>query len=177
MAYPSVIAHQDSQWLCLVCLVRSMLFILPKAFRGNSISVLIYLPASIVLHFSSISHSVPSAAMDNVTDPQRLATIIRMLQRLDPPGSSSNQLAQQITLARSIIRALDQASLLQRVGRLEEQVHIISRLQDLAYYEPDSGGISDIAQWCMRHWLRLLQEPVEHVGVFQGLSYHHLLRH
>jgi len=109
--------------------------------------------------------------MSNIPDSQRLATIIRGLRHFDAESASSrNQLDQQITLARSVIRSLDQTALLQRAARVDEQVLIVSRLQDLAYYEPDSGGIRDIANWCVRQWLRLLQQHPEGVDILQGLD-------
>lgn len=112
----------------------------------------------------------PFGNMNNSTDSQRLVIVIRELQRSRSDlGFSGNQLEQHVTMARSIIRLLDQTSLLQRAARLDDQVLIVSRLQDLAYHEPDSGGISDIAHWCVRQWLRLLQEHAEVVEVLQGL--------
>ena len=72
-------------------------------------------------------------------------------------------------MARSVIDFLDQTSLLQRAARLEDQVAVVARLQDLAYHEPDLGGISDIARWCVRQWLRLLQQYGENVGALRGL--------
>jgi hypothetical protein len=108
--------------------------------------------------------------MNSITDSQRLAAIFRELRRFGPDsGSSGNQLNQYITLARSIIQFLDQTSLLQRAARLNDQVAVVARLQDLAYHEPDSGGVPDIARWCVRQWLRLLQQYGEDVGALQGL--------
>lgn len=105
-------------------------------------------------------------------DFQSLATIVRELRHFGRDAvSSRTQLEQQITLARSVIRYLDHTCLLQRGAPLEDQVLIVSRLQDLAYYEPDSGGIRDIANWCVGQWLRLLQLQIEDVRVLQGLSY------
>lgn len=110
--------------------------------------------------------------MSNNVDFQRLSAIIQELRRLGlDSGSSANQVDQQLTSARSIIHLLDQTALLQRVAGVDVQVLIVSRLQDLAYHDPDSGGIRDIAQWCVSHWLRLLQQNREDVGVLQGL-YH-----
>jgi hypothetical protein len=126
------------------------------------------------IHFLSIKLPVPvpSAAMNHNLDSQRLATVIRELQRFGPDlGSSRNQLDQQTTLARSIIRFLDETLLLQRAAPLSDQVFIVSRLQDLAYHEPDSGAIADIANWCVIQWLRLLQQHAEDVGVMQGQSF------
>jgi hypothetical protein len=110
--------------------------------------------------------------MSNNMDIQHLATIMRELRRLGPDSTSSGyQLDQQVALARSIIEYLDQTFLLQRVARLDDQVLIVSQLQDFAYYDADSGGIRDIANWCVRQWLRLLQQYIEDVGVLQGPSY------
>lgn len=102
-------------------------------------------------------------------DSQSLATIVRELRRFGRDAVSSRaQLEQQISLARSVIRYLDHTSLLQRGAPLDDQVLIVSQLQDLAYYEPDSGGIQDIANWCVGQWLRLLQLQIEDVRVLQG---------
>ena len=107
--------------------------------------------------------------MSNTTDSQSLAIIVGELRRFNPDTEpSADQLDQQITLARSIIRFVDQTSLLQRTTHVQDQVLTISLLQDLAYHDPDSGAILDIAQWCVRHWLRLLQQYPEDVGVLQG---------
>lgn len=113
--------------------------------------------------------------MSNSNDFQHLATIVRELRRFGPDmGSAGHQLNEYVTLARSIIRLLDQAPhnqrpLIQRAAGLDVQVFIVSKLQDLAYYEPDMGAIGDIADWCVRQWLRLLQDYPEDVGVLQGL--------
>jgi hypothetical protein len=114
--------------------------------------------------------SIPSASMSNSSDSQRLATILRELGRLTiDTGQGTNHFDEQIAVARSIIRFLDQTSLLERAASLNDQVYIASRLQRLAYYEPDSGGIRDIAQWCLSQWLRMLQRYSESVEVLQGL--------
>lgn len=125
-------------------------------------------------HFPSIALPVLPASMSNTTDSQNLAIIVRELRRFNPDTEpSSHQLDQQMTLARSIIRFLDQTSLLQRTTHVQDQVLIISLLQDLAYHDPDSGAIFDIAQWCVRHWLRLLQQYPEDIGVLQGWFLHY----
>ncbi|KAF7502651.1 hypothetical protein GJ744_005405 [Endocarpon pusillum] len=115
--------------------------------------------------------------MSNTTDSQSLAIIVRELRRFNPDTEpSADQLDQRITSARSIIRFVDQTSLLRSTTYVQDQVLIISLLQDLAYHDPDSGAIFDIAQWCVRHWLRLLQQYPEDVGVLQGLGQSWLLR-
>jgi transposase len=107
--------------------------------------------------------------MSNNMDSQLLAAIIRQLRRFSYDlRPRSEQLERQTGLARSIIRSLDQTALLQRATRVDE-VFIISQLQDFAYYDADSGAIRDIAEWCARQWLRLLQQYPEDVDVLQGL--------
>lgn len=103
-------------------------------------------------------------------DSQLLAAIIRELRRFGHDlRPRSEQLERQTGLARSIIRSLDQTALLQRATRVDDQVFIISQLQEFAYYDADSGAIRDIAEWCARQWLRLLQQYPEGVDVLQGL--------
>ena len=127
------------------------------------------LPNVAPLPLASLSPSFP-ATMSSITDSQRLAAIFRELRRFGPgSGSSTNHINQYTTLARSIIQFLDQTSLLPRAARLDDQVAVIARLQDLAYHEPDSGGVPDIARWCVGQWLRLLQQHGENVGALRGL--------
>ena len=103
-------------------------------------------------------------------DSQLLAAMIRELRRFGHDlRPRSEQFERQLALARSIIRSLDQMALLQRATRVDDQVFIISQLQDFAYYDADSGAIRDIAEWCVRQWLRLLQQNPEGVDVLQGL--------
>jgi hypothetical protein len=114
--------------------------------------------------------SVPSPGMNNIMDSQLLAAVIRELRRFGHDlVPRSEQFERQLALARSIIRSLDQTALLQRATRVDDQVFIISQLQDFAYYDADSGAIRDIAEWCMRQWLRLLQQNPEGVDVLRGL--------
>jgi hypothetical protein len=113
---------------------------------------------------------VPSSGMSNIMDSQLLAAIIRELRHFGHDlRPRSEQFERQVALARSIIRSLDQTALLQRATRVDDQVFIISQLQDFAYYDADSGAIRDIAEWCVRQWLRLLQQNPEGVAILQGL--------
>ena len=92
--------------------------------------------------------------MNNMTDSQHLADIMQNLQLISHHhGPGGRQPEQNITIARSIVQFFDQSFLLQRAGSFPEQVFVISALQDIAFHDPDSGGIRDITQWCVRQWL------------------------
>lgn len=77
---------------------------------------------------------------------------------------------QHTAAARSVISSVNSTSLMQQPDRAGDQQFIISGLQKLAYYEPDSGGVQDIAEWCVTQWLRLLQHNGENVDALEGLG-------
>ena len=108
--------------------------------------------------------------MSALTDAQRIAAIIQDLQCLPLHQGQGGQPEQNITISRSIISFLDQNYLLHRAGTPQEQVLIISKLQDVAYHDAETGGIQDIAQWCTRQWLRLLQQYPASSIVLQSKS-------
>lgn len=70
--------------------------------------------------------------------------------------------------ARQLMAAVDQSDLFDEDDSLERQVDILQTLQDLAYRDADSGGISDMAEWCLRGWLRVLEHHPEEVRVLTG---------
>ena len=97
--------------------------------------------------------------MATLTDAQRIAALIQDLQCLNfNHGQDGQQPEANVTMCRSIMNFLNQNYLLHRAGSLLEQAQIISRMQDVAYHDADSGGVQDLAQWCNRQWLRLLQQ-------------------
>ncbi|MCJ1367777.1 hypothetical protein MMC16_006911 [Acarospora aff. strigata] len=53
---------------------------------------------------------------------------------------------------------------------LDQRTWMIEGLQKLAYHETDNGSFSDIADWCMRHWLVVLQHQPENVTTLRGLG-------
>ena len=106
----------------------------------------------------------------NAVEEQRIATAKAELRRIqDAVNANSNDWERHLTAARSIIISVDSTSLMQRTTRADDQEWIISTLQRLAYYDPDSGGVQDIAQWCVSQWLRLLQYDAESVAALQGM--------
>jgi hypothetical protein len=108
--------------------------------------------------------------MASIPDSQNLAAVVRDVQTLGETGSgsSTDRLDARVTMARSIIQYLDQSSLLQRVASLDDHLLIVSRLQVLAYDRPEIGCARDIADWCVRQWLLLLQQHSSNVDILQG---------
>jgi len=78
--------------------------------------------------------------------------------------------------ARRVIRRLDTTSFFQQANRSGEQVLVVDTLQNLAYFDPDSGGTQDIAQWCVTRWLLTLQLNPDSVGALRGLGQAWLFR-
>jgi len=74
-----------------------------------------------------------------------------------------------VSVARAIIASVDSTSLMQRADRPTDQAFIIARLQNLAYHDADSGGVQDIADWCVTQWLRMIQRDPENVDALKGM--------
>ena len=70
--------------------------------------------------------------------------------------------------ARSIIRDIDRLSwpvdLLGHTG----WIRLITMLQNLAYQDPDNGGVVDVALWCERQWATLLQNDPVNMAALQS---------
>lgn len=82
--------------------------------------------------------------------------------------------------ARSVMTSINAIPFMADPTRIEEQLWIIEGLQQLASQEPGNGGLSDIAHWCMRQWLVVLEHHPHHTGVLKGGSIllehpHHLV--
>jgi hypothetical protein len=98
---------------------------------------------------------------------QHAISVIRRIEEATSPCPSSWD--QHIAAARSVIQTVDATSLMQQSTQTADKIIIISHLQNLAYYDPDSGGIQDIAEWCVTQWLRLLQYDSESVEALEGM--------
>lgn len=70
--------------------------------------------------------------------------------------------------ARSVMAEVDTIPFMAEPDKSEEQIWVIEGLQKLAFLEPESGGFSDIAEWCLRQWLNVLQNNPHSVGVLKG---------
>lgn len=73
-----------------------------------------------------------------------------------------------LAMAREVMRIINSTTLMARPGRVEEQVWLIKGLQRLAYHDVDTGGIRDVADWCLIQWLRVLKNHPENVETLRG---------
>ena len=96
----------------------------------------------------------------------RIVADARALQTISAPNSSNSE--QYLRSARSILLQFDLNPIAQTSQMLPDQMLVVSVLQKLAYHDPDSGGVQDIAEWCISQWLRLLQSDDHNAEALQG---------
>lgn len=109
----------------------------------------------------SANHSTPE---DQIED------AIREVRRIaDWSSSGSDNLDQRLGIARTAISTLNGAGFPSVSSNSRDHIFVISTLQKLAYHEADGEGVTDIADWCMNQWLRLLQTDGESLSVLKGL--------
>jgi hypothetical protein len=105
----------------------------------------------------------------NTVEEQKIAAVRAELWRIQNAiDSAANDWERQIGAARSVINLVDSTSLMQQADRADNQIFIISRLQRFAYHDVDSGGVRDIAEWCVTQWLGILQRDPESVEALSG---------
>jgi len=75
-----------------------------------------------------------------------------------------------IELGRSIIALLDSTTFMTRCSAAREQVRIINALQQLAYVDADNDVVADIAAWCSRQWLSVLERDPQNVAALRGVG-------
>jgi hypothetical protein len=83
---------------------------------------------------------------------------------------SPQQWRNSLGLARTIIVQLDSTTFMQDSTRTSEQVPVIVALQTLAFKDIDNGAVVDIASWCSRQWLALLQRDTRNLSALRGLG-------
>jgi hypothetical protein len=59
---------------------------------------------------------------------------------------------------------------MQQANRTTEQSYVIAGLQRLAYTDADNSEVSDIAGWCARQWLVILQRDGQNLGALRGIG-------
>ena len=105
----------------------------------------------------------------NTVEEQKIAAVRAELWRIQNAiDSTENDWERQISAARSVINLVDSTSLMHQADQADNQISIISGLQRFAYYDVDSGGVQDIAEWCVTQWLRILQHDPESVEALSG---------
>ena len=100
---------------------------------------------------------------------QQIILIKTELRRIETAiETASNDWDRHLAAARAVISSIDNTRLILQRNRADDQVFIISRLQRLAYYDADSGGVQDIADWCVTQWLSLLHVDPGSVEALRG---------
>lgn len=104
-----------------------------------------------------------------MSEEQRVFSIRAELLRIETAVEAiTNGWDQHVGAARAVISFVDSSSLMQNPNRTDDQIFIVSRLQRLAYYDADSGGVRDIADWCVTQWLAILQRDEENIEALTG---------
>ena len=113
--------------------------------------------------------------MDAAED-QRITSAKAELRRIQSAVESrGNDWDSHVNAARGIIATVDSTSLMQRGDHSADQTLIIAGLQHLAYHDADSGGVQDIADWCVTRWLSMVQRDPENVDALRGMLRHPVL--
>jgi hypothetical protein len=106
----------------------------------------------------------------NATEEQQINLAKAELRRVQHTvETGSTNWDAHICAARAIIASVNSTSLMQRADRPTDQAFIIAGLQNLAYHDADSGGVQDIADWCVTQWLRMIQRDAENVDALKGM--------
>ena len=102
----------------------------------------------------------------NPAEEQRVSESISSLRTLrSETPSTQAEIDTRIEAARNIITSLNATPFMTWTDRYDDQIFVIAELQNLAYHEADGGGSQDIAQWCIRQYLQIInqsrEDPVE----------------
>lgn len=84
--------------------------------------------------------------------------------------SSPQQWRNFLSLARTVIAQLDSTTFMQQATRTAEQVWTIAALQIIAFKDVDNGAFLDIASWCSRQWLVVIQRDGQNISALRGLG-------
>ena len=75
--------------------------------------------------------------------------------------SNQTEVDARVEAARGIITSLNATTFMTWPDRYDDQIFVITELQNLAYHEIDGGGIQDIATWCIRQYLQIINQARE----------------
>jgi hypothetical protein len=106
-----------------------------------------------------------------MTDEQRInACKTAITQIYTMLRSSPQQWRNFISMARTVIAQLDSTTFMLQSTRTAEQVWTIAALQILAFKDIDNGAVLDIASWCSRQWLVVVQRDSQNLSALRGLG-------
>ena len=97
--------------------------------------------------------------------PQWFATVREIDQML---ASNPSNWREYLNDARSILDDVEASGFVNETAQTADQVWLIGILQQLAFSEPDTGSPRDIAEWCLRQWLTILQTRPQNVPALKG---------
>jgi hypothetical protein len=105
--------------------------------------------------------SQPRSPLNGVdqAEEQQVAEAIELLKTIrSTQPSTQAEVNERLEAARSIIAILNATSFMTLPDRYDDQIFIITELQNLAYCEVDGGGDQDLAQWCIRMYLQVISQ-------------------
>ncbi|PGH14222.1 hypothetical protein AJ79_03195 [Helicocarpus griseus UAMH5409] len=97
------------------------------------------------------------------------AEAVRILGLLQA-STSKQQIEHYVGQARRVVQTANAIPIVQHPARFQQHIKVTSSLQRVAYHDPDSGGVRDIAEWCLQRWLRLQQLQSDTWEVYKGLG-------
>lgn len=70
---------------------------------------------------------------------------------------------------RACVSNIDTSRIMLGTNRLEERLWFINEVQNYAYFDADSGAITELASWCEREWNRVLNSHPTSVEALKGI--------
>ena len=95
-----------------------------------------------------------------------ILTNLRTLASLNPSTQTENNA--RVDTARTIIQFLNTSTFMIWPGRYDDQIFLITELQNIAYHEADNGGVQHVAQWCIMQFLDLLARYPDSILALTG---------
>lgn len=132
--------------------------------QNSSPDVVYYPPHSHIYHNRNSLHTNRYCWMEA----DRVSTCLAIVGRIQEAlNNRQEERSSYLTAARSVLSSIDQSSFLGLPSDSKDRRWIIEVLQRLAFHEADVGPVSDIADWCLRQWLSLLQDDAQSIAVLQ----------
>ncbi|KAF8477009.1 hypothetical protein BDZ91DRAFT_787615 [Kalaharituber pfeilii] len=75
-----------------------------------------------------------------------------------------------LSTVRSCINYVNTSQIMLNDNRLDERLWILNEVQQFAYHDADSGGISELSSWCEVEYNRILSAFPCHVGALTALG-------
>ncbi|KAF2221739.1 hypothetical protein BDZ85DRAFT_313954 [Elsinoe ampelina] len=107
----------------------------------------------------------PTDAAQGIT-----STINEAFQIASEVATGVSTWSQHVPFAIRAVRMFSSSTHFQSRRSSDEQIDTTETLQNIAYHDPESGGIQEIAQWCLDQWLRLLQQDTDNVKILSNVG-------